>query len=103
VADDIIQYQATWDDPLTYMAPFTVSFPLTPLDGGVLLPYECHSGNKAIEMSLAAERDEDRTMAEAAAKGITRERRPINQNAGGGGRGGGRGGAANTGEDTAEK
>jgi hypothetical protein len=105
VADDIIQYQATWDDPLTYTAPFTVSFPLTPLDGGVLLPYECHSGNKAIEMSLAAERDEDRTMAEAAAKGIKRERRPINQNAGGGGRGGaGRGGrgAADTGAE-AEK
>jgi hypothetical protein len=100
VADDIIQYQATWDDPLTYTAPFTVSFPLTPLDGGVLLPYECHSGNKAIEMSLAAERDEDRTMAEAAAKGIKRERRPINQNAGGGGgRGGGRGGAADTGAE----
>jgi hypothetical protein len=110
VADDIIQYQATWDDPLTYMAPFTVSFPLTPLDGGVLLPYECHSGNKAIEMTLAAERHEDRTMAEAAAKGIKRERRPINQNAGGGGRGGaagaagrgGRGGAADTGAE-AEK
>ena len=101
VADDIIQYQATWDDPLTYTPPFTVSFPLTPLDGGVLLPYECHSGNKAIEMSLAAERDEDRTMAEAAAKGIKRERRPINQNAGGGGRGagGGRGGAADTGAE----
>ena len=105
VADDILQYQATWDDPLTYTAPFTVSFPLTPLDGGVLLPYECHSGNKAIEMSLAAERDEDRTMAEAAAKGIKRERRPINQNAGGGGRAGGRGGrggAADTGAE-AEK
>ena len=103
VADDVIQYQATWDDPLTYTAPFTVSFPLTPLDGGVLLPYECHSGNKAIEMSLAAERDEDRTMAEAAAKGIKRERRPINQNAGrggaGGGRAGGRGGAADTGAE----
>jgi hypothetical protein len=105
VADDIIQYQATWDDPLTYTAPFTVSFPLTPLDGGVLLPYDCHPGNKAIEMSLAAERAEDRTMAEAAAKGITRERRAINQNAGGGrgggggGRGGGRGGAADTGAE----
>jgi len=70
----------------------------------VLLPYECHSGNKAIEMSLAAERDEDRNMAEAAAKGIKRERRAINQNAGGGGRGGagaagGRGGAADTGAE----
>ena len=112
VADDVVQYQATWDDPLTYVTPFTVSFPLTPLDGGVLLPYECHSGNKAIEMSLAAERDEDRTMAEAAAKGIKRERRAINQTGGvqggGAGRGaaagaaggrGGRGGAADTGAE----
>jgi hypothetical protein len=100
VADDVIQYQATWDDPLTYSTPFTVSFPLTPLDGGVLLPYDCHEGNKAVEMTLAAERDEDRTMAEAAAKGIKRERRPINQNAGGRGAGAGRGGRgeANTGE-----
>jgi hypothetical protein len=71
-----------------------VSFPLTPLSLDVLLPYDCHEGNKAVEMTLAAERDEDRNMAEAAAKGIKRERRPINQNAGGGGggRGGGRGG-----------
>jgi hypothetical protein len=109
VADDIIQYQATWDDPGTFVAPFTVSFPLTPLDGGVLLPYECHAGNRAIEMSLAAERDEDRAMAEAAAKGIKRERRPINQNQGGGGRGGagggrgGRGGAPDTGAGTEEQ
>ena len=104
VADDIIQYQATWDDPLTFVAPFTVSFPLTPLDGGVLLPYDCHPGNKAIEMSLAAERDEDRAMAEAAAKGIKRERRPINQNQGGRGGGrGGRGGAPDTGAGTEEQ
>jgi len=108
VADDIIQYQATWDDPLTYSAPFTVSFPLTPLDGGVLLPYDCHEGNKAIEMSLGAERDEDRAMAEAAAKGIKRERRPINQpegvQGGGGGRAGGRGGRGGRGgeADTGE-
>ena len=94
VADDIIQYQATWDDPLTYSTPFTVSFPLTPLSLNVLLPYDCHEGNKAVEMTLAAERDEDRSMAEAAAKGIKRERRPINQGGGGGGggRGAGRGG-----------
>jgi hypothetical protein len=102
VADDILQYQATWDDPLTYSTPFTVSFPLTPLSLDVLLPYDCHEGNKAVEMTLAAERDEDRTMAEAAAKGIKRERRPINQNAGGGGGGGGRGGAGRGGRGQAD-
>src|SRR5688572_9123133 len=122
VADDIIQYQATFDDPLTYERPFTISFPLTPLDGGVLLPYDCHPGNTAISMSLAGEREEDRRLAEDLAKGIKRERRSVQDCGAGvggqpvagctpgapaaaGGRGGrgGRGGAADTGEDTNEK
>jgi hypothetical protein len=117
VADDIIQYQATWDDPLTYEAPFTVSFPLTPLDGGKLLPYDCHPGNTAISLSLAAEREEDKRLAEDLAKGIKRARRSVQECGAGvgaapvpgcgdtpaaGGRGG-RGGAANTGEDTVDK
>jgi hypothetical protein len=121
VADDIVQYQATWDDPLTYTAPFTVSFPLTPLDGGYLLPYDCHEGNAAIEMTLKAERDEDKRLAEDLAKGIKRARRNVQDCGAGigsdpvagctpgaaaaGGRGGrgGRGGAADTGEGTEEK
>jgi hypothetical protein len=77
VADNIIQYQATYDDPVTYEKPFTVSFPLTPLDGGVLLPYDCHPGNTAISMSLSAERAEDRAVAADAAKGIVRPRRTV--------------------------
>jgi hypothetical protein len=123
VADDVIQYQATFDDPGTYAAPFTISFPLTPLDGGVLLPYDCHPGNTAISMSLAAERAEDRALANDLAKGIKRERRSVQDcgagvggqpvpgctpgaPAGRGGRGG-RGGAPTqeeaTGEDTRER
>src|SRR5687768_6511637 len=119
VANDIIQYQATWDDPLTYEAPFTVSFPLTPLDGGKLLPYECHPGNTAISLSLGAERAEDRALAEDLAKGIKRQRRGV-QECGAGvggapvpgctpgappaaGRGGRGGGAADTGEGTTEE
>ena len=42
VAADVIQCPFTVDDPVTYARPFTMSMPLTPLDGGVLLPYECH-------------------------------------------------------------
>ena len=53
VADDVIQYQFTVDDPVTYPRPFTMSMPLTPLDGGVLLPYECHEGNLAIRSRSA--------------------------------------------------
>jgi hypothetical protein len=77
VAENVIQYQATYDDPVTYEKPFTVSFPLTPLDGGVLLPYDCHPGNTAISMSLSAERAEDRAVAADAAKGIVRPRRTV--------------------------
>jgi hypothetical protein len=118
VADNIIQYQATYDDPVTYEKPFTVSFPLTPLDGGMLLPYDCHPGNTAISMSLSAERAEDRAVAADAAKGIIRPRRTVQDDGAGigsdvpGARGGGRGGRAGgpppapgaaTGENDVEK
>ena len=103
VAPDILQYQLTVDDPVTYARPFTMSIPLTPLDGGVLLPYECHEGNEAIRNSLGAERAEDRALAADLAKGIKRERRPVQDGldvggrptgagARGGGPGAGRGG-----------
>jgi hypothetical protein len=121
IADNIIQYQATYDDPVTYEKPFTVSFPLTPLDGGKLLPYDCHPGNTAISMSLSAERAEDRAVAADAAKGIVRQRRSVQDDgagvgaappAGRGGAPGGRGGRAGgpppapgaaTGENDVEK
>jgi hypothetical protein len=76
VADNIIQYQATYDDPVTYEKPFTVSFPLTPLDGGLLLPYDCHPGNTAVSMSLSGERAE-RRVAEDLKRGIIRPRRTV--------------------------
>ena len=77
IADDMVQYQATYDDPVTYEKPFTVSFPLTPLDGGMLLPYDCHPGNTAISMSLGGERLEERRVAEDFAKGIIRPKRTV--------------------------
>ena len=97
VADGIVQYQVTVDDPVTYARPFTMSFPWTPLSGDVILPYECHEGNLAIENSLSAERAEDRALAADLAKGIKRARRPVQEGAGGGGgrgRGAGAGGRA---------
>jgi hypothetical protein len=100
-----------------------VSFPLTPLDGGTLLPYDCHPGNTAISMALSAERAEDRAVAADAAKGINRPRRTVQDDGAGigaapaappgrggapGGRGGRAGGAppapgAATGENDVEK
>jgi hypothetical protein len=97
VADDIVQYQITIDDPVTYEKPFTLSIPLTPLDGNRLLPYECHEGNYAIRQSLGAERAEDRALAEDLAKGIKRERRPVQDGLGIGGQPIGRGAGAGPG------
>jgi len=111
VADDVVQYQFTIDDPVTYARPFTMSMPLTPLSGGVLLPYECHEGNLAVRNALSAERAEDRALAEDLAKGIKRPRRGVQESGVGGGgnrgraagaaapAGGGRGGRGGDPED----
>jgi hypothetical protein len=85
VADDVLQYQLTVNDPATYARPFTLSLPLTPLDGGKLLPYDCHEGNYAILQSLGGERAEDRALEEDRRKGIDRPRRPVQGGLGVGG------------------
>jgi hypothetical protein len=91
VAADVIQYQMTIDDPVTYVRPFTLSLPLTPLEGNILLPYDCHEGNLALMQSLSAERAEDRALEEDLKRGVLRPRRPVqdgNPQANGAGRGG---------------
>jgi len=54
-----------------------MSMPLPPLDGGVLLPYECHEGNYGLPNALSAERAEDRAIEADRVKGITRPRRAV--------------------------
>ena len=85
VADQILQYQITVDDPVTYAKPFTLSLPLTPLDGDTLLPYECHEGNYAIRQSLGAERAEDQKVEADLKRGVIRPRRPVQDGLGVGG------------------
>jgi len=85
VADGVLQYQITVDDPVTYVRPFTLSLPLTPLDGGKLLPYDCHEGNYALLQSLGGERAEDRALEEDKKRGIIRPRRPVQGGLGVGG------------------
>ena len=94
VGDDMVQYQLTVIDPVAYPSPFTISIPLTPLDGGVILPYECHEGNQAVRNSLSGERAEERAIADDLARGIIRPRRSPQEGQGRGGGGGRRGGAA---------
>jgi hypothetical protein len=85
VAEDVLQYQLTVDDPVTYERPFTLSLPLTPLDGGKLLPYDCHEGNYALLQSLGGERAEDRAWEADKKRGINRPRRPVQGGLGVGG------------------
>jgi hypothetical protein len=77
VAEDVLQYEVTVDDPKTYVKPFTISMPLTPLRGNVLLPYECHEGNYMLRHSLSAERAEDAAIEQDRKNGIVRARRPV--------------------------
>ena len=85
LADDVLQYQTTVEDPVTWVQPFTMSYPLTPLEGGKLLPYDCHEGNYALLQSLGAERAEDRALEADRLKGIIRPRRPVQDGLGVGG------------------
>jgi hypothetical protein len=85
VARDVVQYQVTVEDPLTYVHPFTLSLPWTPLAGGILLPYECHEGNHGLPDTLSADRAEDRAIEEDLKKGIVRPRRPVQDGLGFGG------------------
>jgi hypothetical protein len=85
IADNVVQYQTTIDDPVTYVRPFTISYPLTPLDGGEILPYECHEGNEALFNALRAERTEDAALERDRARGINRPRRPVQDGLGVGG------------------
>ena len=84
-----------------------MSMPLTPLSGGVLLPYECHEGNLAVRNALSAERAEDRASPRTWPK-ASRPRRGAESGVGGGNRGrggiaarraGGRGGRGGDPED----
>ena len=77
VGEDVLQYEITIDDPKTYAKPFTISMPLTPLRGEMLLPYECHEGNYGLPNALSAERREDEEIEKDRRNGFVRARRPI--------------------------
>ena len=71
-AADVLEYKVTIDDPKTYTRPWTIQLPLVSPPGFQTLPYECHEGNGAIKYILAAERAEDKAIAEDLKKGIVR-------------------------------
>jgi hypothetical protein len=80
IADDVLLYDMTMDDPKTYTKPWTVAIPLISPPGFKPLPYECHEGNGAIKYIMSAERAEDQALEEDLKKGIVRKRRPVQGN-----------------------
>ncbi len=75
VDPDMIDYQITVDDPVTYTRPFTLRLTITSQPGYVLYEYSCHEGNGAVKYALSADRAFDKAVADARAKGLEPPRR----------------------------
>jgi hypothetical protein len=64
VADDVIDYRMTVDDPETWAAPWTMQFPLKRDDSYGMFEYACHEGNLAMFNILSGHRADERRAAE---------------------------------------
>jgi len=62
VSADRIDYQYTVDDPVIYTRPWTVSLPLSRIEGPIY-EYACHEGNLALQGILAGARATEKTAA----------------------------------------
>ena len=57
VADDVLQYEFTMDDPTTWTRPWTARIFMRPAPGtGQIYEFACHEGNYAIENTLRGAR-----------------------------------------------
>jgi hypothetical protein len=59
-SDDVLTYEATVDDPQTWVRPWTLRIPLMRGTDRHLFEYACHEGNYAMRNILSAARTEDR-------------------------------------------
>jgi hypothetical protein len=59
VAEDLIQYQATIDDPKTWSKPYTIEIPLELDPKYEFYEYACHEGNYSLEDILSGARAEE--------------------------------------------
>jgi hypothetical protein len=66
VDQNTINYEATIDDPKTWVRPWKVTFPLKRDDSFPLYEYACHEGNYALRDILAGARADEKKAAEAA-------------------------------------
>ena len=65
VADDVLIYEFTVDDPDAFTRPWTARIPSVEADG-IIYEYACHEGNRAMTGILAGARAEERAAAGAA-------------------------------------
>ena len=66
----MVDYRIRVEDPVTYTAPFTLRLTITSQPGYEMYEYSCHEGNGAVKYALSADREYDRQVAEAKAKGL---------------------------------
>ncbi len=69
VDPDMIEYEATVEDPATYTAPFTIRMMFTTQPGYRIYEYSCHEGNQAVYNALSGERAYEQQVATALAEG----------------------------------
>ena len=62
---DVLQYEATINDPETFVQPWTVSFPLNHDPEYQLFEYACHEGNYAMFNMLSGARADEAKAAES--------------------------------------
>ncbi len=66
----MIDYAIRVEDPLTWEQPWTMRMTITQQPDYEIYEYACHEGNMAMRNILSAERAYERSVAEAAAKGL---------------------------------
>ena len=71
VGPDMIDYEFTVTDPVTWTRPWSGSLPLTAFEGP-MYEYACHEGNYALENVLAGARAEEAAAVDSAAARSTR-------------------------------
>jgi hypothetical protein len=59
-SDTVLTYEATVDDPQTWVKPWTIRIPLMRSSDPHLFEYACHEGNYAMRNILSAARTEDK-------------------------------------------
>ena len=69
VHEDMLEYRATFEDPVTLTEPYTIRVMWTTEPDYYVWEYSCHEGNGAIGHSLSGERSWEREVAAAIAAG----------------------------------